>query len=246
MRSIPLAQLPLKKASMLEKSATAGQKPPFYISVENAYKSVNPNKDSSMVYFYDIEIGLQFGKKVLINKITRRYSQIDRFNTLLKKSNVSDDMILHKLPPKKLHFVSSPLKKKRSGFHFLYEFSQLWSLDFSNNQNSNQNGMKKSPSYPTERSPSSSSDIVLNKDSNNVSSDAEIQEKKFISERQAGLQKYFESLSLIPGIVVLECFQVFFGIDSLAENQNKNDHESSPNASTNLSIEKTRQYMNLM
>ena len=250
MRSIPLAQLPLKKASMLEKSATAGQKPPFYISIESAYKSLNPSNENSMVYFYDIEIGLQFGKKIIINKVTRRYSQIDKFNTLLKKSNVSDSMIGYKLPPKKFHFISSPIKKKKSILNFLYEFSQLWSLDFSDqsqkqvHQSSSQSHLNKPPLYSSDHSPSSSSDILLNKDSN--ISEAELQEKKFIEERQDGLQKYFESLSLIRGIVGLECFQVFFGIDSLAESQNEKDKETSPNASTNLSIEKTRQYMNLM
>ena len=164
-------------------------------------------------------------------------------------------MIRHKLPPKKIHFVSSPLKKKKSIRNFLYEFSQLWSLDFSSNhQNSKQMGpsasqdyLNKPSLYSADRSPSSSGEIALNTDSKNMNfSEAEIQEKKFIEERLIGLQKYFESLSLIPGIVVLECFQVFFGIESLAESQNENDRDTSPNASTNLSIEKTRQYMNLM
>lgn len=248
MRSIPLAQLPLKKVAMLEKSATAGEKPPFYIFIESAYKSLNPANENSMVYFYDIEIGLQFGKKVVINKVVRRYSQIDKFNTLLKKSNVSDNMIRYKLPPKKFHYISSPLKKKKSALDFLYEFSQLWSFDFSDqsqkNTNSSQGESNKPSMHSSDHSPSSSSEIVLNKNTN--ISEAELQEKKFIEERQCGLQKYFESLSLIPGIVSLECFQIFFGIESLAESQNEKDKETSPNASTSLSIEKARQYMNLM
>ncbi|OHT00429.1 PX domain containing protein [Tritrichomonas foetus] len=157
MNKIPIALLPINKGALLEKCRC---KPAFYISIENSYLEKNEK-----VVFYDIEVGIQFGTDILLKKITRRYSQMDRFNRLIKKS-IPRNTRIEKIPPKK------------------------W---FGN------------------RTPD------------------------FIRQRTKGLQTYFAGLADIPQIVSLECFQVFFDIDSLAEGNKKS-----------ATAEKTRRYLNIM
>ena len=157
---IPLALIPLKKMSMLEKSASS---PPFFLTIEKFFL-----EESENVIFYEIEIGIQFGNEVLLQRITRRFSQIFRFNHLLKQA----------LPKYLYNKIACMPPKKWFG---------------------------------------------------NTKFD-------FVKGRCQSLQKYFSMLGVISEIMKLECFQVFFGIDSYAENPNLLSHH----------ILKTKRYLHII
>lgn len=87
----PLPLLTINKLALLEKSTST---PPFYILIEGT------NVVSDVVY-YDIEICFQDDKNAVLNRVTRRFSQIEKFHQALKKA-VEPKIKLPKIPPKKI------------------------------------------------------------------------------------------------------------------------------------------------
>ena len=88
---IPIPRLSINKLGLLEKSTSD---PRFYVLIESG------NVVDDVVY-YEIEICIQQENSVVLNRITRRYSQIEKFHQVLKKS-LDSKTVLPKLPPKKL------------------------------------------------------------------------------------------------------------------------------------------------
>ena len=88
---IPLPLLTINKLALLEKSTNT---PPFYILTEGT------NVVNDVVY-YEIEICLQDDKNAVLNRVTRRFSQIEKFHQALKKA-LEPKIKLPKIPPKKL------------------------------------------------------------------------------------------------------------------------------------------------
>lgn len=168
MQKLPFAFLPLKKVELLERSVHSGQKLPLYISLEKAYQA-KEESTQQLRNFYEIEIGLQFGKTILINTISRRHSQINNFNYLLEKSIAHESMIKHKPPPKRWKLSTASTFKSNPFCNYIYAFSQLWTLDFnldkkrSVSQDSNTSNDHSSPSLsPNNTMLYSKIDVIAN------------------------------------------------------------------------------------
>lgn len=93
---IPLPLLTINKLALLEKSTST---PPFYILIEGT------NVVSDVV-FYEIEICFQDDKNAVLNRVTRRFSQIEKFHQALKKV-LEPKIKLPKIPPKKIFGTTS-------------------------------------------------------------------------------------------------------------------------------------------
>ncbi|OHT14737.1 PX domain containing protein [Tritrichomonas foetus] len=121
---IPLPLLTINKVALLEKSIN---NPPFYILIEGTQLDQN-------VVYYDIELCLQDDKTALLNRTKRRFSQIEKFHQLLKKS-VDPKVVLPKIPPKKLfgntseEFINERKEALQQYFNILPSIPGIFSLD---------------------------------------------------------------------------------------------------------------------
>lgn len=95
MESNTLSNLVQLKKSQFHQSLN---KVPFYVSVESF--NIDP---SSKVCYYELEIGFLHGNTVKFKTITRRYSQLENLDKILRK-NPNFSSILGNFPPKKYFF----------------------------------------------------------------------------------------------------------------------------------------------
>ena len=110
---IPLPLLTINKLALLEKSTNT---PPFYILIEGT----NVIND---VVFYDIELCLQDDKNAVLNRITRRFSQIEKFHQAIKKV-LEPKIKLPKLPPKKIFGTTNAdfIKERKDALQAYFNF----------------------------------------------------------------------------------------------------------------------------
>lgn len=110
---IPLPLLTINKLALLEKSTNT---PPFYILIEGT----NVVND---VVFYDIELCLQDDKNAVLNRITRRFSQIEKFHQAIKKV-LEPKIKLPKLPPKKIFGTTNAdfIKERKDALQAYFNF----------------------------------------------------------------------------------------------------------------------------
>ena len=102
-----VSDLPRCKSSQLNLGISI---PAMYINVENySYDS------EKKAVFYTIEVGIKKGAKVEIHTLTKRYSDIQKFDSKIR-SSYSDSRYLFPFPPKKLFGNTKPsfLEKRAS------------------------------------------------------------------------------------------------------------------------------------
>lgn len=95
MSSVSLLSLTQSKRSQLHQSAS---KTPFFVHIAS-YET----KNDEGVTYYSIELGIRGNESVTIHKVTKRYSQIEKFDKIVRK-NVINNTLLNAFPPKRFLF----------------------------------------------------------------------------------------------------------------------------------------------